>query len=82
MMAEFGTAIRKAEVTNGRGAAAGRCRSRVFLSVPRRRGDVRFTPESGRVRCKPSCLLWANSGHSTRGELIWEWSSRTPLTRP
>jgi hypothetical protein len=28
---------------------------------------VRFTPnsdrESGRVRCKPSCLLWANSGH-------------------
>jgi hypothetical protein len=25
--------------------------------------DVRFTPESGRVRRKPSCLLWANSGH-------------------
>ena len=21
-----------------------------------------FTPESGRVRRKPSCLLWANSG--------------------
>jgi len=25
--------------------------------------DVRFTPESGHVRCKPSCLLWAKSGH-------------------
>ena len=31
---------------------------------PRRwQTDVRFTPESGRVRRKPSCLLWANSGH-------------------
>jgi hypothetical protein len=26
-------------------------------------GDVRFTPKSGRVRRKPSCLLWAKSGH-------------------
>jgi hypothetical protein len=24
---------------------------------------VRFTPKSGHVRRKPSCLLWANSGH-------------------
>src|SRR5262245_39113522 len=24
---------------------------------------VRFTPESGHVRCNGSCLLWANSGH-------------------
>jgi hypothetical protein len=24
---------------------------------------VRFTPESGHVRRKPSCLLWAKSGH-------------------
>jgi hypothetical protein len=27
------------------------------------RQDVRFTPESGHVRCKCGCLLWANSGH-------------------
>src|ERR1700752_556266 len=27
------------------------------------KGHVRFTPESGHVRRKPSCLLWANSGH-------------------
>jgi hypothetical protein len=27
-------------------------------------GHVRITPKSGRVRRKPSCLLWANSGHS------------------
>ena len=26
-------------------------------------GHVRFTPESGHVQCKPSCLLWAKSGH-------------------
>jgi len=26
-------------------------------------GHVCFTPESGHVQCKPSCLLWANSGH-------------------
>jgi hypothetical protein len=25
-------------------------------------GHVRFTPKSGHVRRKPSCLLWANSG--------------------
>ena len=24
-----------------------------------------FAPKSGHVRCKPSCLLWANSGHCT-----------------
>src|SRR5262245_27508328 len=27
-------------------------------------GHVRFTPESGHVRCKSQCLLWANSGHA------------------
>ena len=32
----------------------------------RSNGDVCFTPESGRVRCKPSGLLWANSGHVRR----------------
>jgi hypothetical protein len=26
-------------------------------------GHVRFTPESGHVRCKSLCPLWANSGH-------------------
>jgi hypothetical protein len=25
---------------------------------------VRFTPESGHVRCKGLCLLWAKSGHA------------------
>jgi len=31
------------------------------------KGHVRFTPESGRVRRKPLCLLWANSGHRSFG---------------
>jgi len=26
--------------------------------------DVRFTPESGHVRCNYGCPVWANSGHS------------------
>src|SRR5262245_35961544 len=26
-------------------------------------GHVRFTPNSGHVRCNSRCLLWANSGH-------------------
>jgi len=25
--------------------------------------DVRFTPESGHVRCNLGCPLWANSGN-------------------
>jgi hypothetical protein len=25
--------------------------------------DVRFTPESGHVRCSYGCPLWAKSGH-------------------
>src|SRR4029450_8540100 len=29
--------------------------------------DVRFTTESGHVRWKPPCLLWAISGHWPRG---------------
>src|SRR5262245_8416339 len=28
-----------------------------------RKSHVRFTPESGHVRCKRECPLWANSGH-------------------
>jgi hypothetical protein len=27
------------------------------------KGHVRFTPESGHVRCNGPCLLWAKSGH-------------------
>ena len=27
-------------------------------------GHVRFTPESGHVRCNERCPLWARSGHS------------------
>jgi hypothetical protein len=26
-------------------------------------GQVRFTPESGHVRCNQGCPLWAKSGH-------------------
>jgi hypothetical protein len=29
--------------------------------------NVRFTPESGHVRCNEGCPLWANSGHSCIG---------------
>jgi hypothetical protein len=32
----------------------------IFLELFR---QVRFTPESGHVRCTRPCLLWANSGH-------------------
>ena len=28
------------------------------------KSHVRFTPESGHVRCNPGCPLWAKSGHS------------------
>jgi hypothetical protein len=31
----------------------------------RAKSHVRFTPESGHVRCTNPCLLWANSGHRT-----------------
>jgi hypothetical protein len=31
--------------------------------MSRRNRHVRFTPESGHVRCSEGCPLWANSGH-------------------
>src|SRR5215467_7722587 len=31
---------------------------------------VRFTPESGHVRCNEGCPLWANSGHHLFDHLI------------
>ena len=31
--------------------------------------NVRFTPESGHLQCKPSCLLWAISGHLGHAEM-------------
>ena len=34
------------------------------------KGHVRFTPESGHVRCKQECPLCANSGHLLRLEAI------------
>jgi hypothetical protein len=34
------------------------------------RNDVRFTPESGHVRCTSACLLWANSGHCVGTQFI------------
>src|SRR5262245_7594915 len=49
--------------------------SRIVLTIPswgskadiqRLRKHVCFTPKSGRVRRKPSCLLWAKSGHRVR----------------
>jgi hypothetical protein len=30
-----------------------------------RKRSARFTPKGGHVRCTSSCLLWANSGHSS-----------------
>jgi len=34
-------------------------------------GHVRFTFNSGHVRCTGSCLLWANSGHSSWRAIRW-----------
>ena len=34
-------------------------------SIKGRSGDVRFTSESGHVRCSERCPLRANSGHGT-----------------
>ena len=34
-------------------------------------GHVRFTLNSGHVRCTGSCLLWANSGHSSWRAIRW-----------
>jgi hypothetical protein len=31
---------------------------------------VRFAPKSGHVQCTSACLLWANSGHCCRIEII------------
>jgi len=39
---------------------------------------VRFTPESGHVQCKPSCLLWANSGHGVAASA----TTKTPELSP
>src|SRR5512132_4342268 len=39
----------------------GRCKSRVKRRLAT---YVRFTPESGHVRCSYRCPPWANSGHS------------------
>ena len=33
-----------------------------------RKRDVRFTPESGHVRCNWRCLLWAKSGLMQRSQ--------------
>ena len=35
----------------------------VVRSYPKRRRNVRFTPESGHVQCNSECPLCANSGH-------------------
>jgi hypothetical protein len=34
--------------------------------ILRRESHVRFTPESGHVRCNYRCPLWARSGHVMR----------------
>jgi hypothetical protein len=56
----------------GKCGQAGRYRVQVFDSNVRfgskadmcaAKGHVRFTPESGHVRCNWGCPLWANSGH-------------------
>jgi hypothetical protein len=47
---------------------------------------VRFTPESGHVRCNSRCLLWTNSqyrkwnsGSHIAVELRWKLDSRTAV---
>src|SRR5262245_39121131 len=34
-----------------------------LAALPKAQRHVRFTPESGHVRCKHQCPLWAKSGH-------------------
>jgi hypothetical protein len=34
-------------------------------------GNVRFTPESGHVRCSYRCPLWANSGHAPNRDNLY-----------
>jgi hypothetical protein len=41
---------------------------------------VRFTPESGHVRCTRPCLLWAKSGLMQRSN--WDRYSITSSARP
>src|SRR5262245_12551068 len=44
--------------------------------------DVRFTPESGHVRCNWGCLLWAKSGHRrTSSETCFSRAVRQTLQR-
>ena len=43
-----------------------------------RKGHVCFTPESGRVPRKRSCLLWANSGHGVAASA----TTKTPELSP
>ncbi len=38
--------------------------------------NVRFTPNSGHVRCNYVCLLWANSGHSAIHSITSSASSK------
>jgi hypothetical protein len=34
-----------------------------LADIRKPKNHVRFTPESGHVRCENKCPLWANSGH-------------------
>src|SRR5262249_22764059 len=40
------------------------------------KGHVRFTPESGHVRCTSPCLLWANSGHLCSRVSLWRYGGK------
>src|SRR5262249_7142966 len=48
------------------------------------KGHVRFTPESGHVRCTRLCPLWAKSGHSGIHSITWSArpSNGSGMARP
>src|SRR5262245_19876745 len=46
----------------------GECLLWVIADISVAKNDVRFSPESGHVRCNSSCLLWAKSGHQQRSK--------------
>src|SRR5215831_13445231 len=48
--------------------------------ITARSRDVRFTPESGHVRCDLRCRLWANSGHFQSRETASRQSLRKGLS--
>jgi hypothetical protein len=48
-------------------------------AIAARPHDVRFTPESGHVRCSSLCLLWANSGHARQATPALGYNQLDPI---